>query len=263
MKLVERARANVTPPYVHIGFRVHRTNGRERTGTVWWAEWCWKGEQGSMTLKPRIKSEAIEAARALAVELRTAATSPVRSPDPTIAVIGDAYIDYQTNRGHAPKTIEKYRLVLKTLVTWAKGASVRRARDMNEERYWAFHRWMIDDGFSHKTRYDRLIVLKQMFKWAARTRLISDDPLAAAELIRKPGPTPQPCFTPEQVGELLARAKAEDRTVFAMMAYAGLRFGEARDLQWSDLRFDRGSGGFIHVLRGGSGGTRRSRGVHA
>jgi integrase len=39
------------------------------------------------------------------------------------------------------------------------------------------------------------------------------------------------------------------------MAYAGLRFGEVRDLRWQDLLLDRGTHGMIRVQLGGSAGT--------
>src|SRR5205814_6659026 len=40
----------------------------------------------------------------------------------------------------------------------------------------------------------------------------------------------------------------------AMLAYAGLRFGEARDLLWTDLVLETDTPAFIVVRRGGSSG---------
>jgi integrase len=258
MKLIERSRATDSRPFVYVGRRVHRTNGSSRAGTVWWAEWCHRGRSHGRTLRTSDKSDALRAARALAGQFATPVVAPVHPPAQSLKSVGQGYIDYQVNRGHAPRTVEKYTLVLKTLNAWARRRGLVAAPELDENGYWAFHRWMLDEGFSHKTRYDRLIVVKQMFKWAARTGLIPTNPLAAVDLIRKPAPTPQPCFTPEQVGELLFRAAAEDKPVIALMAYAGLRFGEVRDLRWSDLGFNRGAAGFIHVMRGGSGETTKS-----
>jgi integrase len=48
------------------------------------------------------------------------------------------------------------------------------------------------------------------------------------------------------------------RPVFAVMAYAGLRFGEARDLEWADVRLDDPPGGWLVVRRGGSGETTKT-----
>ncbi len=44
-------------------------------------------------------------------------------------------------------------------------------------RYWSFHRWMNDEEYTAKTRYDRLVLIKQFFKWAARTNLIPKNPI--------------------------------------------------------------------------------------
>ena len=38
----------------------------------------------------------------------------------------------------------------------------------------------------------------------------------------------------------------------AMLAYAGLRYGEAHDLLWTDLVLESDGPGFIVVRRGGS-----------
>ncbi len=118
---------------------------------------------------------------------------------------------------------------------------------------------MLDEGLSDKTRYDRMIVIKQAFKWAARTKLIAENPILSADLIPKPPPTPQPCFTPEQVARLLEAATGDLKAIFFLMAYAGLRFGEVRDLQWDDIQWDAGHNGFLLIRRGGSNGTTKNR----
>src|SRR5204862_2290553 len=57
-----------------------------------------------------------------------------------------------------------------------------------------------------------------------------------------------------QTATLLEKADAHFKPMVAMLAYAGLRFGEARDLLWTDLVLDSDSPGFIVVRRGGSSG---------
>jgi integrase/recombinase XerD len=70
--------------------------------------------------------------------------------------------------------------------------------------------------------------------------------------IEEPVPTEQPCFTPAQVVALLANADPHEAAIFATMAYLGLRFGEVRDLRWSDILWDQGANGFVVIRRGGS-----------
>ena len=97
-----------------------------------------------------------------------------------------------------------------------------------------------------------------MFKWAASAaaQLIPTNPLAGVSL-DDPPPTWQPCFTPAQIGNLLEKADARQLPIYAVMAYAGLRFGEVRDLLWQDIHWE-GQCGFIVVQRGGSDGKTKS-----
>ena len=87
----------------------------------------------------------------------------------------------------------------------------------------------------------------------ANERLIAANLLARVR-IEEPQPTLQPCFSPQQVSLLLQKADAFDQPVFAVMAYSGMRFGEVRDLCWTDLLLDQGRYGFVVVQRGGSAG---------
>jgi integrase len=113
---------------------------------------------------------------------------------------------------------------------------------------------MVEAKLSDKTRYDRLIIVKQAFKWAARTNLIAHNPIRSADLIDRPSLNPQPCFGPEQVARLLHAAEGQNKAIFSLMAYAGLRFGEVRDLEWHDIFWDPDRIGFIWIQRGGSNG---------
>jgi integrase len=144
---------------------------------------------------------------------------------------------------------------------WARAEPLSRLSQFTEEQYWAFHRWMAEAGLSDKTRYDRLLVLKQAFKWAFRIGLIEHNPIHSADLIPRPPINPQPCFGPAQVARLLATAQGQSKAIFSLMAYAGLRFGEVRDLQWDDIVWDADRVGFLWIQRGGWNGKPK-RGRH-
>ncbi len=58
---------------------------------------------------------------------------------------------------------------------------------------------------------------------------------------------------------LIAKATAEDKIPFAIMAYAGLRFGEVKQLQWKDVMEQDGKFTMLHIRRGGSNGTTKDR----
>ena len=71
--------------------------------------------------------------------------------------------------------------------------------------------------------------------------------------MKAPPATEQPSFTPEQIAMILGDADPlHEGAMFAVMAYAGLRFGEVRDLHWSSVVFDPDGSGMLVIRRGGS-----------
>jgi integrase len=259
MKLLDREPVEGTKPVIYIGHRPYldKRNQCERACRTWYAEYCFDGKSRSEALRTNDRGLAIKRSHSIVHRLEDGqGIGPTRRID--LAAARDAYLEMQRNRNRSRKTLDKYGGVLTTLVDWALQHGIRRAERFGERDLWAFHRKMVDDELAPKTCYVNLTIVKQLFRWAARTRLIWFNPLAAV-VVDRPPQTLQPCFSPEQVGRLLASADRREYAIFAMMAYAGLRFGEVRDLCWSDVLLDRGQHGFIAVQRGGSGCTTKSR----
>lgn len=114
------------------------------------------------------------------------------------------------------------------LVEWGRDRRKPSAVTFDENDFWSFIRFCRDRGDGEATLYGRQVLIKQIFKWALREGLIPQNPVARPKL-KKPAPTEQPCFTPEQISQLLAVARLREATLFAAMAYLGLRIGEVRD----------------------------------
>lgn len=156
-----------------------------------------------------------------------------------------------------PKTVGKYRFDLTRFITFVKERKDHkrlRPADTTPADFKAFKKHLEEVGLSDGTIGDYLTIVKQAFKWAAteaKPRLLAENPIAD-EKIDEAEDGPQPCFTPEQVALLLAKADAHHRPIWAVMAYLGLRVGEVRDLLWSDFNFGLGKHGWVHVQRGGS-----------
>jgi integrase len=265
MKFHERQLVEDTTPRVFIGRRIYKDrHGRQQISPNWYGECHHRGKDRFAALKTRSHSIALHRAHQFAETLRDSQDAMPARRMIGIADLARMYLEMQINRNRAPKTIEKYEYVLSTFVAWAQRNFNRPAPEFTEQLFWNWHKSMIDDGFSAKTRADRAVVVKQLFKWATKHKHISSNPIADA-IVPDPPTTPQPCFDPDQVASLLANADAQLRAIFAVMAYAGLRFGEVRDLLWSDLQMPTraigltsGSGQII-VQRGGSGLTTKSR----
>ncbi len=259
MKLVGRHAVEGTEPTIYIGHRTyhHQRNGKVCVTKTWYAEYCLEARRRYESLGTTNKAAAVKQAHAIVQRIDNGSLSkPNRRVD--ITTLRQEYMQTLRDRERAKKTIEKYVYVLGEFEEWANKSNHRYASSLDDRSFWAFNRAMINDSLSEKTRYDRLIIVKQLFKWAHRMRRIGANPFDGIGL-QKPEANEQPCFTPQQVAILLNNADPRERIIFATMAYVGLRFGECRELHWSAVLFDRGQHGFISVRRGGSSGTTKSR----
>jgi integrase len=260
MQMTDREYVEGTDPAIYIGHRIlrHRDGGLGQTKSFH-AEYTLESRQHSKSLGTSNKAVAIRNAHALCQRLiEGTEIKPLRKV--SVTEMKDAYLEVLTNRGRTEKTMVKYRYVLKEFAEWWQRRGDRKACAFTERDFWAYRRWLLEDEKkSLQTTSDRLILVKQLFKWGAgKGKMIPINPVADAT-VPDPPPTPQPCFTPEQVQILLANATPQQRPIFAAMAYLGLRVGEIIALRWEDVLFDRGETGFVHVRLGGSNGTTKGK----
>jgi integrase len=113
-------------------------------------------------------------------------------------------------------------------------------RSLNAEALWDLRAQMsgagVGDGATRKT----LVVIQSMLQRAVEWRHIESNP---AKLVRKPSQTRTRVvrpLSPEQVeairAALLEGGREADAALVAVLAYAGLRPGEALGLRWHDIR---------------------------
>ena len=259
MQLKNRYYVEGTEPGIYIGHRIsRRANGVVSISKTYHAEYTIESRQRSKSLRTSNRGAAIRAAHALSEQVRQGIeTKPLKKS--SVADIKEAYLTVQTNRGRSPRTLGKYRHNLSEFADWWNKRDGRPAMKVTEADFWMYRQWLKDAGQSDQTIEDRLIVVKQLFKWAAgKGKMLAANPLADAT-VPEPPPTPQPCFTPQQVELLLRNAKPSERPIWALMAYTGLRVGEVVALRWQHVLFDRGEHGFINVQLGGSNGTTKGK----
>jgi integrase len=80
--------------------------------------------------------------------------------------------------------------------------------------------------------------LRTIFATARRRKLISDDPMKYVDNLREPKPEVDP-LTLDEAERLLAAASGQDRAIFTVLIFTGLRPNEALALSWNDVDFDR------------------------
>jgi integrase len=258
MKLLDRQLVEGTVrPRIYIGHRPYKTRtGEARASATWYAEWSLDARKHQQALGTRNKQEAIRKVHAILSRLHDGQMPEKRRKVLLSDMISD-YVSSLEDQQRAPKTVTKYRRTLGRLLAFATERHIRFASAFTDNDFWAFRRLLIEGGLASKTVYTMVVIVKQLFNWATRKKLIRENPIAAASP-KKPANTLQPCFTPDQVEMLLRRAPVVDLPAYAFMAYAGLRIGEVRDLRWDDLLLDQGRHGVIFVRRGGSGDTTKS-----
>ena len=246
-------------PVVYIKHRIYKgRNGSSRASKQWVAEYCTDSKQKHEKLETTNKTTAIKKAHELHRKILSNETVAPKKAEITDLV--DQYMTYQQGKHRSPKTLEKYGFVLrKQFMPWCKDNQKIFADRFTPQDFWLYSKWLSDKGKGRKTIHDRQTIIKQVFKWAAiRAKLISMDPLSG-ETLSEPPVTKQPCFEPEQVSILLAKADPHEKAIFATLAYTGLRFGEVQQLRWPCVVLDDKGGGIINVERGGSGDTTKGK----
>jgi len=80
--------------------------------------------------------------------------------------------------------------------------------------------------------------LRTIFSTAKRRKLIAENPLKYVDNLREAKPDVDP-LTLDEVRHLLAAASGQDRAVFSVLIFTGLRPNETLALRWEDIDFDR------------------------
>jgi integrase len=149
------------------------------------------------------------------------------------------------------KTLEGYRGLLDThvLPKWEKTA-------VGDIDWQAIQKWVSQlsktkpsnrkgDGLSASRVVQAYHVFRGVLGYAVKSKLIATNPASEIDLPRKPEPDPR-YLTHEQVSALAADCGEHDVMVL-VLAYTGLRWGEAIALTRADVDFERGR---IAVRRG-------------
>lgn len=156
----------------------------------------------------------------------------------TVAAFLRAWLDSKTQQGLRPTTVRNYRLHLDAYLIPELGHL--RLRDLRPGHVEAMLTALATPGRGSRpigaTTIRRVhATLRSALATAKRHRLISYNPAVDVELPRTTRPQVQP-WEPEELGAFLDYA-ATDRLgpIYELIAFTGLRRGEACGLRWSDV----------------------------
>jgi len=256
-------REKVEGTQITIGRRVYYKNKIGNTSRRYAAEYRdLDGKQICRNLGTKSKAKA----RRLAIEIQQELEKGIEHIPQKSLYVGDLidlYKEAVEIKGVAAKTLVKYNSDLTKFKEYCQEHKLKFSRRFSEYHLCQYRKWLKEGNYNNKFYADKsieaaIVLVKQMFKWAWRQRLIKDYRLSAVSFPKAKAAS-QPCFTSNQVDQLIEAGVGEEKLAFALMAYAGLRIGEVEQLCWEDIRINHGRFTMIHIRRGGSNGMTKDK----
>jgi len=195
---------------------------------TWTAEFSDGGVHRRKSLRTGNKKVALGRAAELAGQLEAGEFRTTPKPTSIRKAI-DAYLEYLVTKNRAHRTVTKYRGVLNTFTDFAAGRNVRNLTQVSMSLLDA-HRTERAKDHDSATVYNESVIIKQLFKWAKRRSFILSDPIVEYELDR-PRPKEKKAPSLDQVDQILQQCTPRRRAEIAMLAFAGMRSGEAQGLK--------------------------------
>lgn len=209
----------------------------------WHACWCQDGKERVRSLKTAVHKEALKAALKLDERLAegTLALEGATGLDQGLV---DRYLGFLESENRSPRTLKRYRPELERFVKFCNEQQrVREIRSLAQRHLDAYRAQRKTDGCAESTRYHESILVVQFGNYLVRSGWVEKNPFAGHGIV-KPRPAPQACFSVAQVEAILVACKEPTRSIYEVLAFTGMRVGEAKHLTWDDVYWDRN---LLHV----------------
>lgn len=216
------------------------------------ADFHYDGQHQRRSLKTTDRSVAVERALELEARIQTGTFEQGRQVgrtrslrNATLAYALEVFVDGKLTNGVRPKTISKYAGTLRGFAAFAaRGGVIRvgRATLPLVDAYRAWRRTVVVRGrlVGPAQMYHDAALLKQFFKWCADRGMTASNPLANQRFHK---PTPRRCqrvLTLDQINAVLATLPERSRGPVAVLAFAGMRSSDCRNLMVDDVDLDAG-----------------------
>lgn len=184
---------------------------------------------------------------------------PIVNVQPTGALFSEAVDAWLSDRGRElrPSTMHDYRGVAKTL---RERFGDQCLAEISTDDVNAFREHLLDQGLSARTTNKILTLLHGVFKLAMERGTVATNPVAVARRAKQGRRKLGQYLHASEVLTLAAKSPTEqERVLYEVAAWTGLRWGELRALRWGDVRFPDS---YVYVCRNwpvhGSEGRRRA-----
>ena len=226
-----------SPGAIPVGERV----SIYQRGQTWYCNYQEGRRQVRKSLKTTSRRQAFLSAQKIETELERGMTSAAVEEVCVESAI-TAFLDNAAVEGRSAKTLAKYRFVMSLVSDHARRKRVNLIRELDIPFADSF-RAAITAGRAPKTVHTTLTILRSLTLFALRRRMTSTDPLVGYRL-RKPKPSPQPCWSPEDADRIVAASPSTYHSYFLFLRETGCRAGEAKFLTWKDVDLESG---FVHI----------------
>ena len=204
-----------------------------RRDKQWYCNYQLNRRQIRRSLKTTSKKQAIHLATKLECELESGAT-PRQVSSVNVSEAVQAFRNHQESMGRARKTQQAYKRTTQRFLDFCTDQRVTRIEQCGYTLMDAFRAKWKKEGLTDNTIHDMLVVIRSVVLFAYRRKLSSSDPLTGYGL-KKPKRKPQPCFSDDQVKNILIASPPTYLPLFTFLAETGTRINEARHMEWPDL----------------------------
>lgn len=204
-----------------------------RRGKQWYVNYQLNRRQVRRSLKTTNKKQAVLLATKLEGELENG-TTPRQVANVNVSDVVQAFLDHHESMGRARKTQQAYRRIAQRFLDFCAVRRVTRIEQADYVHMDAFRSEWKKEGLGNNTIHDMLVVIRSVVLFAYRRKLATSDPLTGYSL-KKPKRKPQPCFSEDEVDNILNASPPTYRVLFTFLAETGTRINEARHTEWSDL----------------------------
>jgi len=199
-----------------------------KRGNTWWANWQHAGRQHRKSLNTKSKKEArLRALRLEADVLSGEYRKKVKAASITDVV--STYVRHLETERRKPKTLVKYRGIFDRLCQIAEENHIQSVEQITVSFMDKYRHARVQAGVSAKTVYNETVVVRQVVNFAKSRGMLPGDPLKGLR-ISEPKPTPQPCFTREEVELILESSHEPQRWIFTSLPTQG--HGSAKSNGW-------------------------------
>jgi integrase len=211
-------------------------------GKVWWAYYQLDGEQQRKSLKTSSKKQARTRAIRIDADL-TSGRLTHETKAPSLQAVIDEYRKYLATERRAKATMDKYERAFTVFLAIADQLKIKNILGVNLRFVDAFRAQRVAGGAEPMTVHTDTVIVRQIVNFALRRDMISRDPLRGFQL-KKPKPASQPCWSIQQVDQILQASHEPQCSQYTVLADTGMRVGELKHLTWADIDFDNG---VIHI----------------